>query len=340
MEETNQKRESENALLKSQIEALQAELMSQRGGNLNFDFTMKQPAPPTTTITSNNVRNPFQVNNPPVANGQQTSPSPSSGSITDSTVFRSGQSSLATSPENDANKTATPNIDIPFDLFSNNSAGPATFNSQSNHTSPLFSTDLFSNSPSANGNSSNSLFGNNQSQNTSPILDTFASTLASLTRQSQSPHGSLSNGFNTGMPSSTSTAPLTTFTPNSTGNLFDMNDPLFSTWRDSSISSTDDNGYDIFDTMFSSINPTDFNLLDPTGLTEFITDSPVSMPQQQQQGQPGEQGMTCPELWDKVKNHPNFDEIDIDQLCAEMRNKAKVCVLSKSSHSYYSYTIA
>ena len=326
LEELTQTKEAENELLKNQVQSLEAELIKLRGGNFNFDFTMTSVQNSLTSNTA--VRNPFQQNGKPQQNTQQSSPSPSNGSLTDSSIFRSGQSSLATSPENDVNKNATPNIDIPYDLFSNNSAGPVNFNSNnSNHTSPLFSTDLFSNSAS---NSTTPIFGQNRTQNTSPVLDTFASTLASLT-QGQSPR-SLTNGFNI-MPSSTSTGPLATFTPSSTSNLFDMNDPLFNTWRDSSLSSGwggDDGTFDIFDTMFSSMSPGAFNLVDPTGLTDFITDSPINMPQQNQQlTTNSEPAITCPELWEKVKNHPQFDDIDIDQLCAEMRSKAKVCVLSE-----------
>jgi len=59
-------------------------------------------------------------------------------------------------------------------------------------------------------------------------------------------------------------------------------------------------------------------------------------PQQQQQQQQltanGEEAITCPQLWEQVKNHPQFDDIDIDQLCAEMRSKAKVCAFSKSAN--------
>lgn len=311
--------------------------MALRGGNFNFDFTMKNVQSPNVVANGTAARNPFQQTGQTQSNGQQSSPSPSSGSFTDSSHFRSGQSSLATSPENDINKNATPKIDIPFDLFSNTSAGPINFINNSNHTSPLFSTDLFSNSPAgSNGSGSGSappLFNQNQRQNTSPILDTFASTLASLT-QGQSPQ-SLTNGFNnSSMPSSTTSAPLSSFTPVSYPNLFDMNDPLFSTWRDNSISSNggDDANFDIFDTMFSSMSPGAFNLVDTTGLTDFITDSPIQIPTQDQQMQTGtgEQGITCPELWEKIKNHPQYDDIDIDQLCAEMRSKAKVCAFSKS----------
>jgi Transcription factor PAP1 len=310
------------------VQALQQELMRQRGPNMNFDFTMNNNQQTNGTnksaTSAPTLRNPFQPNTQ--ANGnQQSSPSPSSGSITDSSIFRSGQSSLATSPENDQNKNGTPNIDVPFDLFSTNSAGPVFNTNSSNQPSPLFSSDIFSNSPASTTNN-NSLFNQGQAQ-TSPILDTFASTLASL-QKGQSPTSlAQSNAFNSN---------VSNFTPNSTS-LYDLNDPLFSSWRDNSISSSggDDTGFDIFDTMFSSMSPGAFNLVDMSGLTEFITDSDISMqqnlppPQLQQSMQRGE--VACPELWEKVKNHPNFDDIDIDQLCAEMRSKAKVCALSKSS---------
>ena len=89
------------------------------------------------------------------------------------------------------------------------------------------------------------------------------------------------------------------------------------------------------------MSPGAFNLVDMTGLTEFITDSPINMQQDlQQQAQQqqnlqgaGTENMPCPKLWEQVRNLPNFDEIDIDQLCAEMRNKAKVSLLSNSSSS-------
>lgn len=325
LEELTKTKDAENETLKSQVEALQAELMSLRGQKFNFDFSMNNVQKSNPVADSTAVRNPFQSNQ---QNGQQPSPSPSSGSVTDSSLFRSGRSSLATSPENDVNKNATPNIDIPFDLFST-SAGPVTFSNPSNQSSPLFSTDLFGNSPAQSNNSNSTpIFG--QRQNTSPVLDSFAQTLASLTQQNPSP---LSNGFNNNsIPPSASTAPLSLFSPGST-NLFDMNDPLFSTWRDTSTTGMDDS-FDIFDTMFSSMSPGAFNLVDNTGLTEFITDSPIITEQSTNTTVTGEKGITCPELWEKVKNHPQFDDIDIDQLCSEMRNKAKVCVLSKSENPH------
>ena len=305
--------------------------MALRGQNFNFDFSVKnvQNTNPLTNGTTTTVRNPFQPDG--VKNGRQSSPSPSSGSITDSSAFRSGQSSLATSPENDVNKNATPNIDIPFDLFSNNSVGTPKFTTNSNHTTPLFSTDLFGNSPG--NNASASLFRQTNSE-TSPILDSFAQTLATLT-QNQSPQN-LSNGFTTTIPSSTSTVPLPAFSPTSIDNLFDRNDPLFNTWRDTSLSTNENENFDIFDTMFSSMSPGAFNLVDTTGLTDFITDSPVDTqpPDTTNNTNTTSDNITCPELWDKVKNHPNFDDIDIDTLCAEMKAKAKVCVLSKSSTAY------
>jgi hypothetical protein len=315
--------------LKLQVQKLQTELMQIRGGNLNFDFTVKN----TTSLTNNTTaRNPFQQQNGQQS-GLQSSPSPSNGSLTDSSIFRSGQSSLATSPENDVNKNATPKLDIQFELFSNNPAGPVNFTNNSNHVSPLFSTDLFGNSLASNNTTSASMFGQNQHQNTSPILDTFATTLASLT-QGQSPQ-SLTNAFINTMSSSTSTAPLSSFTPSSTFNFFDTNDPLFNTWRDNSISSNgDESGFDIFDTMFSSMSPGAFNLVDTTGLNDFIADAPIIIPQQQNQNftATGEPAISCPELLAQIQNHPKFDDIDIDQLCAEMRSKAKVCALSKSVH--------
>ena len=333
LEELTQSKDAENESLKIQVQQLQAELVQLRGGNFDFDFTMKSAAPLTNTTAA---RNPFQQNAQPngrQSTGHHSSPSPSSGSLTDSSIFRSGQSSLATSPENDIDKNSTPNIDVPFDLFSNhNSASPVNFTNKSYHTSPLFSTDLFGNSPLPINTTT--IFGQNQQQqNTSPVLDTFATTFASLTQRQSSQN--LTNGFNNPSISSTSTAPLSTFTPNSTGNWFDMNDPIFNAWRDSSISSNggDDNGFDIFDTMFSSMSPGAFNLVDSTGLNDFIADSPINMPHQNNQPltATGEPVITCPELWEQVKNHPQFDDIDIDQLCAEMRSKAKVCVLSKSA---------
>jgi hypothetical protein len=325
---------------------LQQELIRLRGPNLDFDFSVidTNQANGTTKVpatTATVPRNPFQPNSQ--ANGQQqSSPSPSNGSNTDSSIFRSGQSSLATSPEHDANKNATPNIDVPFDLFSN-SAGPVTFNTNhsSNQSSPLFSTDLFGNFPASTTNN-NSSFTQVQNQTISPILDSFASTLASL-QKGQSPTSLTgANTFGSNVSSIFSSDPNS----NNSTSLYDLNDPLFSSWRDNSISSSggDDSGFDIFDTMFSSMSsmiPGAFNLVDMTGLTEFIIDSPDPMhqnfpqppqPQQQQnlQAVGGEQ-VTCAELWAQVQNHPNFDDIDIDELCAEMRSKAKVCVLSKSS---------
>lgn len=323
LEELTQTKDAENAALKSKLQALQDEVIALRGGNFDFDFSLKNVPNPNTLSSDNSVRNPFQQNG---QTNLQQAPSPSSGSITDSSFFRSGQSSLATSPENDVNKNATPNIDIPFDLFSNSTAGPAKFTNTSNHTSPLFQTDMFASSSATN--TSPPLFNQNQTRSTTSVLDTFASTLASLA-SGQSPR-SLSSGFTTTVPSSTSTAPLSAFTPHSTGNMFDMNDPLFSIWRDASISSTDDNGFDIFDTMFTSMSPGAFNLVDPNDLTQFITDSPIALNNIQTQSAV-EKDVTCPEIWERVKSLPNFDDIDIDidQLCAEMRSKAKVCVLSK-----------
>ena len=312
--------------------------MRHRGTNFDFDFSMKNAGQADGTANLATAigppfTNPFQPKTQ--SNGQQqSSPSPSNGSITDSSIFRSSQSSLATSPENDANKNATPNMDVPFDLFSG-SAVPVTFgtNNSSNRLSPLFSTDLFSHSPVSTTNG-NSLFNQAPKQTTSPILDTFASTLASLQKGQSPPDITTANPFNSSMSS--------TFAGNS-NSLYDLNDPLFSSWRDSSISSSggDDSGFDIFDTMFSSMSPGAFNLVDMTSVTEFITDSPVNIhqnlpqqsPQQQNLQGAGGEKMSCPELWEQVRNLPNFEEADIDQLCAEMRSKAKVCLLAKSSSS-------
>jgi AP-1-like transcription factor len=335
LEELTKNKHAENQLLKSQVQSLQARLMALSGGNLNFDFTMKNVQNTNALSNSPTLRNPFQqIGQSNVQ--QQSSPSPSSGNLTDSSIFRSGRSSLATSPENDISKNTSPNIDVPFDLFSTKSAGPAPFYNNSNHASPLFSSDLFGNSsPVSGGLTSAPVFSQPEVQRTPSILDNFASTLASLT-QGQSPQ-SVTNAFNSAMSSSASTVPISSFTSPSTSNLFDMNDPLFTTWRDPSISSSnDDGGFDIFDTMFSSMSPGAFNLVDTTGLTDFVIDSPISIPQQPQPvvSAPGDKPIPCPELWDKVKNHPQFDEIDIDQLCAEMRSKAKVCVLSKSGYSH------
>jgi len=318
LEELTQNKDAENENLKNQVQALQTELMALKGGNFDFDFGMKN-VQNSNALTNNNtaVRNPFQNDK---TNAQRSSPSPSSGSISDgSSLLRSGQTSLATSPENDGNKNGTPNIDIPFDLFTN-SAGPVNFNT-SNSTSPLFTNDVFG----ATTQKTAPLFGQNRA---SPILDTFARTLDSLQGSHTSPN-LFANGFNSSMPS-TSTNTMSSFTPNSTnsgnifnstntGNLFDMNDPLFNTWRDNSISSqgeTSGQDFDIFDTMFSSMSPGAFNLVDGTGLTDFITDSPLQV-------DVGDQMVSCPELWEKVKNHPQFEDIDIDNLCSEMKAKAK-----------------
>ena len=315
-----QTKDKENEILKDKIQTLQAELAALRGQKFDFDFNVLNPSP---NASNNLPRNPFQQS--PQANTKsQSSRSPSTGSISDGPFFRSGQSSLATSPENGANKNATPNIDIPFDLFSNNSAGPVNFTNTSNGSS-IFSTDLFG----ATTATSLPRFNQNQNQNTAQILDTFTSTLTSLTNaQSQSP---LSSGFSTNIPSSASTAPLNTFQSSGTSSIFDLNDPLFSIWRDNSASSTadDSNSFDIFDTMFSSMSPGAFNLVDQSGLTDFIVDSPLPI-QQASPTNPSDKGITCPELWEKVRNHPNFEEIDIDQLCAELRLKAKVRPVSKS----------
>ena len=99
-------------------------------------------------------------------------------------------------------------------------------------------------------------------------------------------------------------------------------------------SNGEDNGFDIFETMFTSLSPGAFTLVDTSGLTDFVTDSPINMPQPQEQLQNvtamGDPRLTCSEFWEQVTNHPKFDDIDIDELCAEMRSKAKVCALSKS----------
>jgi len=323
LEELTKSKDAENEKLKSQVEALQAELMAIRGQKFDFDFNMSNVQ--NTMTDTAPVRNPFQNKAQP--NGQQSSPSPSSGSgsVTDSSLFRSGRSSLATSPENEVNKNATPNIDIPFDLFSS-SSGPLTFTNPSTQPSPLFNTDLFNNNSPAQSNvTSTPLFGQNQP--TSPVLDTFAQTLASLTKQNESP---MSNNFNSSnVPPPSSTVPMSIFSSESM-NLFNLNDPLFNNWRDTSAQGTmDDNSFDIFDTMFPAMSPGPF-LMDNMDLTTFITDSPVSSSSTPSIAATGEKGITCPELWEQVRNHPQFDEIDIDQLCAEMKNKAKVCALSKS----------
>ncbi|KAF9902120.1 DNA-binding transcription factor yap1 [Linnemannia zychae] len=36
-----------------------------------------------------------------------------------------------------------------------------------------------------------------------------------------------------------------------------------------------------------------------------------------------ERALPCPEVWGQIAKHPNFDDADIDDLCAEMKSKAK-----------------
>ncbi|KAK3833259.1 MAG: transcription factor PAP1-domain-containing protein [Linnemannia gamsii] len=36
-----------------------------------------------------------------------------------------------------------------------------------------------------------------------------------------------------------------------------------------------------------------------------------------------ERALPCPEVWEHIAKHPNFDDADIDDLCAEMKSKAK-----------------
>jgi hypothetical protein len=295
LEELTKAKDEENETLRKQVEALHAQLVSFKGSQFDFDFNIHSKS---VSEKSPSVRNPFQNGLP----GQQLPPSPSSGSITDnSTLFLSGISSLATSPENDVNKNGTPNIDMPFDLFGTNSAGPVSFSSRSNQN-PAFSSGSFGGSSSQSNSAT--------LQRTSPILDSFAQTLASLTAQSHTPQ----NFPNT-------VTPLSLFSPSSPGSLFDVHDPLYTAWRDP-IEPMDDSSFDIFDTMFSSPGLT----WDTSGLTEFVTESSITPINTS-----SDPALTCPELWEKVKNHPQFDDLDIDQLCSEMRNKAKVCILPGSS---------
>ncbi|KAK3824287.1 MAG: hypothetical protein J3R72DRAFT_458251 [Linnemannia gamsii] len=37
----------------------------------------------------------------------------------------------------------------------------------------------------------------------------------------------------------------------------------------------------------------------------------------------GEQTIPCPQAWEQLAKHPNFDDADIDELCAELKSKAK-----------------
>ncbi|KAG0327827.1 DNA-binding transcription factor yap1 [Dissophora globulifera] len=36
-----------------------------------------------------------------------------------------------------------------------------------------------------------------------------------------------------------------------------------------------------------------------------------------------EKAITCPQVWEQIAKHPNFDDADIDDLCAELKSKAK-----------------
>ncbi|KAF9942884.1 DNA-binding transcription factor yap1, partial [Modicella reniformis] len=36
-----------------------------------------------------------------------------------------------------------------------------------------------------------------------------------------------------------------------------------------------------------------------------------------------ERALPCPQAWEQISKHPKFDDADIDQLCAEMKSKAK-----------------
>ncbi|KAF9956908.1 DNA-binding transcription factor yap1 [Mortierella alpina] len=37
----------------------------------------------------------------------------------------------------------------------------------------------------------------------------------------------------------------------------------------------------------------------------------------------GEKAIPCPQVWEQMAKHPNFDDADIDDLCAELKSKAK-----------------
>ncbi|KAF9202911.1 DNA-binding transcription factor yap1 [Haplosporangium sp. Z 27] len=37
----------------------------------------------------------------------------------------------------------------------------------------------------------------------------------------------------------------------------------------------------------------------------------------------GEKAIPCPQVWQHIAKHPNFDDADIDELCAELKSKAK-----------------
>ncbi|KAF9356911.1 DNA-binding transcription factor yap1 [Mortierella sp. AD094] len=37
----------------------------------------------------------------------------------------------------------------------------------------------------------------------------------------------------------------------------------------------------------------------------------------------GEKAIPCPQVWEHIAKHPNFDDADIDELCAELKSKAK-----------------
>ncbi|KAF9111844.1 DNA-binding transcription factor yap1 [Mortierella sp. AM989] len=36
-----------------------------------------------------------------------------------------------------------------------------------------------------------------------------------------------------------------------------------------------------------------------------------------------EKAIPCPQAWEQIAKHPNFDDVDIDELCAELKSKAK-----------------
>ncbi|KAI8076780.1 uncharacterized protein BX664DRAFT_343906 [Halteromyces radiatus] len=83
------------------------------------------------------------------------------------------------------------------------------------------------------------------------------------------------------------------------------------------------------------------DLLDQLLVMDDETESPLSTSnnqiQQQQEQPPIEKASSLTQVWDKLAQHPRFDEIDIDTLCSEMKKKA--CCTDESHYEKLKKTI-
>lgn len=108
---------------------------------------------------------------------------------------------------------------------------------------------------------------------------------------------------------------------------------LFSNYRDTS-SGVFDDGFDLqplpMTSLFGDQTADVGDLLMSPGGGSGSLQMPnlTSTPQAESKGNPLSQEsvaqlVSCPKLWEKISTHPNFDDLDIDNLCSELKKKAK-----------------